>query len=74
MEKGKKHLSEFMKNNKEKWHDWLFLHPGIACLLTYGGLFLVVITAGYIVFTQFNLFQTEPNSAAYCIRIFAASC
>jgi uncharacterized membrane protein len=56
-----------MENNKKKWHDWLFLYPGIACLLIYGGLFVVVITVGYIVFTQFNLFQTEPNSARYML-------
>ena len=66
MEKGKKHLSEFMETNKKRWHDRNFRHPWITGL--YGSIFLVCILVLYGIFAKANIFQgTEANSARYML-------
>jgi hypothetical protein len=69
-----------MKNSKGKWHDWLFMHPRIACLLIYGVLlliygvlFVVVIGGGHFLFNRYDLFHTEANSARYMLSALVQS-
>jgi hypothetical protein len=35
--------SEFMKNNKKRWHDRNFRHPWMEGLVVYGSIFLLFI-------------------------------
>jgi hypothetical protein len=73
MQNRKEDFIEFLKNIKKEVHEWEFRHLRTTRIFVYGGLFLLVIFIGAILFTHFNLFHTDVNSARYMLSALVQS-
>jgi uncharacterized membrane protein len=65
-----------VKTIKEKMHDWWVSYDRklwTGRIFVYIGLFLLVIFVGTILFTHFNLFHTDVNSARYMLSALVQS-
>jgi hypothetical protein len=65
MQKGKEHLTELMKNIKEKMRDWksITILQWVVCFFKYLAIFFVVIAVWHFLFNNANPFHTEADSA-----------
>jgi hypothetical protein len=75
---GKKRtIKQLFVNIRNKVHDWRMSfesrHLWTARLFVYGFLLLLVILVGTILFTHFNLFHTDVNSARYMLSALVQS-
>jgi hypothetical protein len=76
MQNRKEELTEFVKTIKEKVHDWWVSYDRklwTGRIFVYGFLLLLVIFVGTILFTHFNLFHTDVNSARYMLSALVQS-
>jgi hypothetical protein len=76
MRDGKEDSVGFVKTIKEKVHDWWVSYDRklwTARIFVYGFLLLLVIFIGAILFTKFNLFHTDANSARYMLSALVQS-
>jgi uncharacterized membrane protein len=65
-----------VKTIKEKAHDWWVSYDRklwAARIFVYGVLLLLIISVGAILFTHFNLFHTDVNSARYMLSALVQS-
>jgi uncharacterized membrane protein len=73
MQAEKEDSTGFVKNIKKKVRDWGSRHLWTARIFVYSALFLLVIFVSAILFTHFNLFHTDANSARYMLSALVQS-
>jgi hypothetical protein len=76
MQAEKEDSTGVVKTIKKKMHDWWMSYERklwTDCIFVYSGLFLLVIFVGSILFTKFNLFHTDVNSARYMLSALVQS-
>ena len=73
MQNRKEDFIEFLKNIKKEVHEWESRHLWTTRIFVYGGLLLLVIFIGAIVFANFNLFHTDADSARYMLSALVQS-
>ncbi|NQE45912.1 hypothetical protein C5S31_07820 [ANME-1 cluster archaeon GoMg2] len=69
-------LIEFVETIKNNVHDWWVSYNRklwTTHIFVYGGLLLLVIFVGAILFAKFNLFHTDANSARYMLSALVQS-
>jgi hypothetical protein len=76
MRDGKEDSVGFVKTIKENVHDWWVSYDRklwSARIFVYGVLLLLIISVGAILFTHFNLFHTDADSARYMLSALVQS-